>query len=194
MPNIITIATKALQEAIQSGVNTLTDRLTADRAGNLDKLDTNIGSRASQTSVNSILSHFPINVVDWTEKTPYIFAMEPTSTTQTLIDVTGSGVAIVAWSAGSTSTRSGLVKVTVDGTILFSHSDYHPHTNGPCYFGGGSIRSNIAIEDNIGQFKYDSGTFDQPLNPVPWIGFKNSFKLECRCSATGSAIGGVVII
>ena len=51
MPNIITIATKALQEAIQSGVNTLMNRLTANRAGNLDKLDATISSRATPATV-----------------------------------------------------------------------------------------------------------------------------------------------
>ena len=49
MPNIITLATKALQEAIQSGVDTLTSRLTAGRASNLDNLDAKISSRSSHS-------------------------------------------------------------------------------------------------------------------------------------------------
>ena len=50
MSNIITLATKAMQELIKSGIDTLTSRLTATRASNLDKLDATISSRSTLTA------------------------------------------------------------------------------------------------------------------------------------------------
>ena len=50
MPSIITLATKAMQELIKSGIDTLTNRLTETRASNLDKLDAPISSMSTLTA------------------------------------------------------------------------------------------------------------------------------------------------
>lgn len=53
MASIITIATKAMQDLIKSGVDTLTSRITASRASNLDRLDANISSRQANWGVTT---------------------------------------------------------------------------------------------------------------------------------------------
>ena len=154
----------------------------------------------TKKAINSDLSK-PLNELiesesfDWGKKTPTLTTMLTSDANlTTVIEVQGSGVAVVAIRSGSSSTVNATAIITVDGVVLDNTTGNIAIFPDVSMYGTANTLASGAASaapvENWGRVAIDK-VFG---HGSPWIGFKQSFKYEVkRETATNVQAGAVVI-
>jgi len=135
---------------------------------------------------------------DWTAKTPTYARLKTNSNSlQTVIDVTGEGLAYVAIASADTTDRQGRVVLTVDGAVLDDTSSSVlaiKQDEGWRTYGNGGIGEFSPLYDPIGNWGHvrQNAANTGPIGLIP-IGFKGSFKYEIN-TTSGVNIMGVAVV
>ena len=131
------------------------------------------------------------------DKTPTVASLETTnSSLQTVVNVTGSGIATVGiCSSSNTISRQARAVITVDGVVIDDTAQAAlaiASQDGGRVFGLSSIRRLYAPIGNWGVIRSDvaAGT---SVPTTPSIGFKESFKFEMS-TTSGAEISGTVVV
>lgn len=130
--------------------------------------------------------------VDWQGKSPtFARLVTAAAALQTVVDVTGSGVAVVGICASAT--RQARAVITVDGAVLEDYADAalaRAVNDGFRVYGSGGF--NFPPLGNWG-VQWNSST-GGTLLPTPLIGFRTSFRYQISTSSGGDIIGVAVVI
>lgn len=136
------------------------------------------------------------DVFDLSGKTPIASKIEMTAAGayQTVIEVTGSGVAVIGLYNNSTTSQSVQVKITVDGTIL-QDDTISVRNNFSAVYGMAWLKSvdNEYVDKNWG-FTLNASLPAHAMPISPTIGFKNSFKFEVAPILENSKISAVAVV
>lgn len=110
---LATLSTSAQAAAILAYVDELEARLTATRAGYLDRLDAAISSRASATDYTAARASRLDYIQNWAGKTPQFASYQVVGqgTWQTVLNVAGAGFLLSLCQLNP----AGILKITIDG-------------------------------------------------------------------------------
>ena len=151
-------------------------------------------------AINSDLSK-PLNELiesesfDWGKKTPTLTTMSTTNTNlTTVIEVQGSGVAVVAIRSSSSNAVDATARITVDGVVIDNTTGNIARNIDVSMYGTANTlaagSSSAAPVGNWGRVSIDN-VFG---HGSAWIGFKQSFKYEVKRETSTNVQAGAVVI
>lgn len=192
----IGIADKTTLDAVAAYVDELESRLTAARAGYLDKLDMNVSQAARGVDYTAARAAKLDDILDWAGLTPTYTELSTSSgSLVTVVNVSGKGLASVGVISSNTTAQIAGAKLTVDGVVISNVAAVagfaQANPQGPRMFGmGGS--STIAPISGWGVTRWSTGA--DVIIALPWIGFKSSLLFEVVADGANAIIGKAVVL